>query len=582
MEDVYVFDSSPNTIHQPTKSDIEYGIASSRQISNESDYPVPTEEEETTLRKVPGGIPSIAYLICFVELAERASYYGVKGVFNNYMQFPLPKGGDGTGAVPKSNPNGHAGALNKGLQFASAMSILFTFLAYAIPIFGAWLADAKIGRFKGIVLGVLIGGFSHIIMIGGAAPSLLKAGKGLAPFLVSFVLLAVGAGIFKPLVAPTLLDQYAHQKSYTKTLSSGEKVIVDPEITIQRITLIFYGFINVGAFFSIATTYAEKYLGFWIAFLLPGIVYFLLPVLLYFMNKRLVKSPVVGSELTQFFKILGAAIKGNGYKLWGKGYWDVVRPAALAEKGITVTWSDKAVTDVYRTLEACQIFCYFPLWYLNDGGIGAVQSNQGAAMKSQGVPNDLLNNFNPLTIIVFSAILSHGLYPLLNRYNINFGRISRITAGFILAAISGAIGAIVQWRVYKLSPCGYYASTCDDVASISIWWQLPNVMLGAISELFVNVTGYELAYARAPPNMRSVVVALFLFNTAFSQAIAELLIPVIKDPHLIWVWAGPAIALVAQTAFFWWRHHAINDDEFIVQENETPADDLQTVQVKIE
>ncbi|KAF2844871.1 PTR2-domain-containing protein [Plenodomus tracheiphilus IPT5] len=565
----------------PKNTDIEIAYASSHQTTTDTTYPLPTDEEQTTLRKVPGGIPPIAYLICFVELAERASYYGAKGVFNNYMQFPLPKGGNGTGAVPKSNPNGHAGALNQGLQFASAMSILFTFLSYTIPIFGAWLADAKIGRFKGIVLGVLIGGLAHIIMIGGAAPALLRAGKGLAPFLLSFILLAIGAGIFKPLVAPTLLDQYDHQKPYTKTLSTGEKVVVDPEITIQRILLIFYAFINVGAFFAIATTYAEKYLGFWISFLLPGIVYFLLPILLFFMNKRLVKKPVIGSELTQFFRIIGTAIKHNNYKLWGKGFWDAARPASLSNKGITVTWSDKAVTDVYRTLEACQIFCYFPLWFLNDGGIGATQSNQGAAMSTAGVPNDLLSHFNPLTIIVASFVLSHGLYPLLNRYNIKFGRISRITTGFIIAAISGALGAIVQWRVYELSPCGYQASTCEDgVAAITIWWQLPNVMLGSISELFVNITGYELAYARAPPNMRSVVMALFLFNTALSQALAELLVPVIKDPNLIWVWAGPAIALAAQTVIFWWRHHGMNDDEFIIHEEDVPIDATEVVKVE--
>lgn len=413
------------------------------------------------------------------------------------------------------------------------MSILFTFLAYTIPIFGAWLADAKIGRYKAILLGVLIGGFAHVIMIGGAAPAVLRAGNGVAPFMISFFLLAVGAGIFKPNVAPTLLDQYTHQKPYTKTLASGEKVIVDPETTIQRVLLIFYAFINIGAFFAIATTYAEKYRGFWVAFLMPGIIYFLLPILLLWMNKRLVKKPVVGSELVQFFKIIGAAIKQNKGKLWGKNFWAAARPSSLAQKGITVSWSDKNVMDVYRTLVACQIFLYFPLWFLNDGGIGAVQSNQGAAMTTNGAPNDLLNNFNPLTIIVFTPILSHGLYPLLGRYNIKFGRVTRITVGFLLAAISGVIGAIVQYRVYKTSPCGYEASTCDDVSPISIWWQLPNVMLGAISELFCNVTGYEMAYARAPPNMKSVVMALFLFNTALSQALAELLVPAIKDPHLV-------------------------------------------------
>lgn len=43
---------------------------------------------------------------------------------------------------------------------------------------------------------------------------------------------------------------------------------------------------------------------------------------------------------------------------------------------------------------------------------------------------------------------------------------------------------------------GYFASSCDEVAPISIWLQIPNVALGAMSEIFVNVTSYELAYAR--------------------------------------------------------------------------------------
>lgn len=413
------------------------------------------------------------------------------------------------------------------------MGLLFTFLSYTLPIFGGWLADAKIGRFKAIVWGVVIGGISHVIMIGGAAPSLLRAGKGLAPFLVSFFLLAIGAGIFKPNVSPILLDQYQHQRSFVKTLDSGERVIVDAETTIQRILLMFYGFINIGAFFAIACVYTEKYVGFWVAFLLPGIVYFLLPVLLLFLNNRLIKQPPSGSEITQFFKIIGTAIKHNKYRLWGKNYWTAASPSTLATKGITVSWTDKDVVDVHRTLVACRIFLYFPIWYMNDGGIGAVSSNQGAAMTTNGAPNDLLAKLNPLTIIIVSPILSHGVYPLLRRYNIRFGRISRITFGFLLAAISGVIGAIIQWRVYKTSPCGYAASTCDDVSPINIWWQLPNISLGAISEVFVNVTGYELAYARSPPHMKSLVVALFLFNTALSTAFSEILIPAVIDPHLV-------------------------------------------------
>lgn len=138
--------------------------ASSTDVVDLDAYPPPTAEERKTLRKVYDTVPWTAWTLCFVELAERASYYGVKAVFNNFLQFPLPAGGNGAGAIDPSKPNSHAGALGLGIQTASALTLLFTFLAYVIPIFGAWWADTKIGRYPAIIYGVLIGGVAHIIM----------------------------------------------------------------------------------------------------------------------------------------------------------------------------------------------------------------------------------------------------------------------------------------------------------------------------------------------------------------------------------------------------------------------------------
>ena len=115
---------------------------------------------------------------------------------------------------------------------------------------------------------------------------------------------------------------------------------------------------------------------------------------------------------------------------------------------------------------------------------------------------------------------------------------------------------------------GYNASSCDDVSPISIWWQVPNVALGAMSEVFINVTAYELAYARAPQHMRSTVVALFLFMTALSSALGEILIPAIADPTLVWAWAAPGIALFVQTVIFWWLYRNVNDDVFMTYEED--------------
>ncbi|KAJ5758474.1 hypothetical protein N7520_005630 [Penicillium odoratum] len=533
--------------------------------SSEDEYPAPSEEEKATLRKVAGSMPLVSFSLCLVELAERASYYGAYTVFSNFIEFPLPKGGNGAGAPPRGSQE-TAGALDMGLQASDALVLLFVFLAYIIPIFGGWWADVYVGRYKAIIVGVLVCGVAHIIQIVGAIPSVLEKGKSNSapPFILGLLILAVGAGIFKPNIAPTILDQNRHKTAYVKTLKSGERVIVDPEATATRTMLLFYGFINVGAFYMLATTYAEKYVGYWLAFLLSGLIYFLLPILLIVIYKRTYKAPPNGGkELTQAFKITMAALRESKFQVWRKGFWDRVKPTNLQAKGVTVEWTDGAVDKVAKTMAACDIFCFMPIWILNDGGIGSVSTNQGASMVTNGAPNDLLSNFNAITIIVAIPILTYVIYPALDRRNIRIGPISRITFGFVLATISGLAGTLVQWKVYSLSPCGSYASTCSEVANISIWWQIPNLSLGALSECFCNVTAYELAYARSPKSMKGFVMAIFLFTNALSSAIGEILVPVTVDPYLTWIWGAPTVALALQTIVFWWRFRHLDNETYV-------------------
>lgn len=111
------------------------------------------------------------------------------------MTNDISQGGNGAGAPPAGTQE-TAGALGRGVQFAVAIGLLFLFLAYVIPIFGAWVADTKLGRYKTIWIGVLICGVAHVIMICGAIPSVLEAGNGMAPFMVSLFLLAIGAGAY--------------------------------------------------------------------------------------------------------------------------------------------------------------------------------------------------------------------------------------------------------------------------------------------------------------------------------------------------------------------------------------------------
>lgn len=52
----------------------------------------PTEDEIHTLRHVPYTLHPRMWLVCVIELCERFCYYGVSGLFNNYIANPYNGG----------------------------------------------------------------------------------------------------------------------------------------------------------------------------------------------------------------------------------------------------------------------------------------------------------------------------------------------------------------------------------------------------------------------------------------------------------------------------------------------------------
>ncbi|KIM92793.1 hypothetical protein OIDMADRAFT_46534 [Oidiodendron maius Zn] len=537
----------------------------------------PTEEERHTLRRVPGNLPIVAYVICAVEFSERASYYGVSGLISNFVNRPLPVGGNGYGAPPTGTQQ-TAGALGLGTVKANAVNQSFSMLAYALPLLFGYISDAYTGRFKLICWGVLVFGVAHVLMVGSTAPSLLANGGAKAPYFLSVYILAVGAAMFKPNVSPLLLDQMPHTVPKTKVLKTGEKVIVDPEATTERAMLWFYLLINIGGFMQVATSYAEKYVGWWLAFILPLFLYLPLPLLLLWIRKRLVLHPPGGSDLPNVFRVLGICLSQGGiWKIGRHGFWESAKPSVIASRGLDIKtrWNDQFVEDVRRTFQATGIFCFFPIQYLNDNGIGNSASFLSTMLTTNGVPNDVISNFNSLSIIVFAPILNYGLYPLFRRMNIHYGPVARITTGLAMSSVGGIGYTVLNYYAYKLGPCGKFGSsaTCVDengvslVANITIWWMAIPYALGGISELFVNVPAYGIAYSRAPKNMRGLVAALNLFNTAVAYAIGLACSSVIRDPFLTWDFGGPSIAGGILTIVFYYMFRHIDKEEYKLSQN---------------
>lgn len=160
--------------------------------------------------RISAPIKLVSVAMCFIELCERASYYGVYYVFSNYVRGKLPAGGNGAGAVAPGDAgtDQSAGALGMGSVAASAVTSTFKFLAYLLPIFGGIIADTKLGRFKTIFIGTLVGVLAHFLLVIPAIPSVIASGHAFPPFMIFVVSLR------------TLLEQVGRDKMFTPRSSS--------------------------------------------------------------------------------------------------------------------------------------------------------------------------------------------------------------------------------------------------------------------------------------------------------------------------------------------------------------------------
>ena len=147
-----------------------------------------------------------------------------------------------------------------------------------------------------------------------------------------------------------------------------------------------------------------------------------------------------------------------------------------------------------------------------------------------------------------TPVLNFGLYPFMAKMGRPLLPMTRMAIGFFLGAITCIICAVVQWRVYKTSPCGYQATNCLDadgatlVSPVSLWWQIPMYFVPAVGELFVILTSYEIAYTRSPARMKGLVYAIALFPSAVAAAVSLACAQAIQDPNLIWPYVALAVA----------------------------------------
>lgn len=186
-------------------------------------------------------------------------------------------------------------------------------------------------------------------------------------------------------------------------------------------------------------------------------------------------------------------------------------------------------------------------------------------MQLNGVPNDLIQNLNPISIVILIPILDRFVYPGFRRLGFNFTPLKRMASGFFFSSLSMIAAAVMQYYIYKKSPCGYYATDLEEeqdcTAPINVWAQcLPYILVG-ISEIFTNTTSLEYAFSKAPENMKSMVMAVNLAMSAVSSALGQAFTPLAGDPHWIWNYGSVAIIAAVGGVAFWFCFRHLDQEE---------------------
>ncbi|CAF1487195.1 unnamed protein product [Adineta ricciae] len=491
----------------------------------------PTAEELNTLECISDRIPLTAWMIVVCEFCERFAFYGMSGPFQNYIQFPVP------------GPNDEQpGALGRGQRTATSLTTFFQFFCFLTPIAGAIVADQFWGKYKTIFAACIVYIIGLIILVLTSIPPSIQSGLALPGLIVAMIVIGVGTGGVKSNVSPLMADQYTRKTPIVKEIN-GKKKIIDPKITMQSLFNWFYWGINLGALSAILTTSIEKHHSFWLAYLIPLIVFIGTILVLFVGRHKYIRGPPTGSLLIRAFHVIRAALRLR----WKLGRQEHIKHFLdyAKEEEEASTKTDQFIDDLKQAIHVCRVFAFYPFYTVCYNQLMGNLVSQAAQMNVGSLPNDILQNIDPLVLIIFIPLFDKVIYPLLRRCRINFKSTIRITCGFLLASASMAWTAFVQHLIYSTGPNYSFTQTpcptCQKYNDISVAWQIPSYFLIAISEIFAQITGLEYAYTHAPASMKSIVLSMFLLTTAIGSALNFALVPITVNPKLMWMYASLSI-----------------------------------------
>ena len=437
----------------------------------------------------PRGVP----FIIGNELAERFSFYGMKGILVIFMTTYL------------IGPGGELETMNR--EEALTVYHLFTMSAYFFPMIGALIADIFLGKYRTILYLSLLYCVGHgLLALMDIAPHTM--GLSMKPFLFAgLACIAMGSGAIKPCVSAHVGDQFG----------TGNKHM------LTQIFNWFYFSINIGAATSmILTPILLVKVGPWLAFGLPGVLMLLATILFWMGRHKFVHVPAGGYE---FFDEVFSK----------KGLLAVVNLIPLFLIFVPVFWAIFDQTGSAWVLQTEQ---------MNRDFLG----HQWLPSQVQAV--------NPMLILICIPLFTYVVYPLGDKVW-KLTPLRKIGIGFFFTAAAFAISAMIETWIIAGSESVISAMWADlgaaapegvamptkmgDMLQIlkeaewstekiapylaqmpNVGWQFLAYIIMTAGEILVSIVCLEFAYTQSPKKMKSFVMGIFMLGISLGNGYVAL------------------------------------------------------------
>lgn len=506
--------------------------------------------------RFPKGVP----FIIGNELAERFSFYGMKGILVIFMTTYL------LGA------DGELETMNR----EEAMSVyhLFAMSAYFFPMIGALISDIFLGKYRTILW------LSMLYCVGHGSLALMDIaphtmGLGMKPFLFAgLVLIACGSGAIKPCVSAHVGDQFG----------TGNKHM------LTKIFNWFYFSINIGAASSmILTPIFLEVAGPWLAFGVPGVLMAIATFLFWMGRHVFVHVPAAGLE----------AFMDETFSADGKRAILNLIPLFLIF--VPVFWAIFDQTGSSWVLQTEQ---------MNRSFLG-----------KEWLPSQV-QAVNPVLILIGIPIFTYVIYPMGDKVW-KLTPLRKIGIGFVITAGAFALSAIIEsWIVGNsqavitqmwsalgdsipadttmptkmgdmLQIVKEQGWTQEDIAPYmtempNIGWQFLAYIIMTAGEIMVSIVCLEFAYTQSPKKMKSFIMGIYMLGISlgnFYVAGVNLVMEATKDeagntpldgPNYYWFFSGLMIATtvvyVIYSQFYKGRTYIQGEDEADIIEAEAEAE----------